>query len=216
MKVMVSSVRILVFQSTLMSNYLEAKVSYAFSILKTKFGLVLTKARIRQNEKNPVQGINRTDHVINANLQDTVTALVHFAQLDQLLAKTTYVISSKRTEPTIPRQCCNSKNIYIYKQNNTAICFDLVQLCPWVPFAFLSLYNFKQQQCNRFFFGRVSDQYCLQSPSLILKADEFYISLNLVPSSQQQYLAEVGWKNRNHIVQICCSYCGIGYTRFIR
>lgn len=47
MKVMVSSVCILVFQSTLMSNYLEAKVSYAFSILKTKFGLVLTKARIR-------------------------------------------------------------------------------------------------------------------------------------------------------------------------
>ena len=47
MKVMVSSVRILVFQSTLMSNYLEAKVPYAFWILKTKFGLVLTKARIR-------------------------------------------------------------------------------------------------------------------------------------------------------------------------
>ena len=59
-------------------------------------------------------------------------------------------------------------------------------------------------------------QYCLQSPSLILKADEFYISLNLVPSSQQQYLAEVGLKNRNHVVHICCSYCGIGYTRFIR
>lgn len=47
MKVMVSSVFILVFQSTLMSNYLEAKVFYAFSILKTNFGLVLTKARIR-------------------------------------------------------------------------------------------------------------------------------------------------------------------------
>ena len=47
MKVMVSSVRILVFQSTLMSNYLEAKVPYAFWILKTKFGLVLTNARLR-------------------------------------------------------------------------------------------------------------------------------------------------------------------------
>ena len=43
-----------------------------------------------------------------------------------------------------------------------------------------------------FFFGRVSDQYCLQSPPLILKAEECFISLNLVPSSRRQHLAEVG------------------------